>query len=125
MNIPELGAVYGVSPIWFVDDSSAVWRREPVKSMWILARSAGGALRVKGRRLGGWQTAQFQTNADAPRTAVLEVSDPWHGGIFNPRREINREYAFVGSYVIYPMPGCWEFIASVQNHQVRIVRELH
>jgi len=39
-------------------------------------------------------------------------------------REIMSKYAFIGSSVFYPSPGCWELTATLGDEDVRIVRDL-
>jgi hypothetical protein len=38
--------------------------------------------------------------------------------------QLMKEYAFIGSVVMYPSPGCWELTATLGDEEVRIVRDL-
>ena len=38
--------------------------------------------------------------------------------------QLMKDYAFIGSMLMYPSPGCWELTATVGDDEVRIVRNL-
>jgi hypothetical protein len=116
------GPVSGESPVWFVNGSTGVWRRrEPVKSIWVLSRTATGALRLQGHRLDGPGELEFQSGTDSEIVRTLDIADPWHDSMRPGGRSAMERYAFVSMYVYYPSAGCWELVARLGDREVRIV----
>lgn len=127
-RLPEvIAAMAGRSPVWLVEGDLGRWSGADaaVKSAWVLSRKGTGALQVRGRRLDGPGVLTFLYQG-GPGTAVLRVDDPWRWSMIpgGAGAQVMRDYAFIGSAIIYPSPGCWELTASLGEEQVRIVREL-
>jgi hypothetical protein len=118
----------GARPIWFVDGGGGTWQGVdvPVKSAWILDRTATGPLRVTGRQIQNGQTLTFREGMNGPITSSLLIETPLAHSMTpgGASAEVMRELAFVSSYVFYPSPGCWELTAQVGNEQVKIVVDL-
>ena len=116
------GPIPGESPVWFVTGSTGVWhRREPVKTILVLARTTAGSLRLHGHRLDGPGELAFQRDVDGDIARALEIVDPWHDSMRPGGPSVMQMYAFVPMYVYYPSAGCWELIARVGDRTVRIV----
>ena len=125
--IPSLGTMVGHYPVWMGDTARGRWhgRDELVKTIWIVARDHPGDLVITGRRLGGEEEVQFGRHRMAfqfelrfPEVHRIQMVP---GGA---SRETIDTYAFRGSYVLYPSPGCWEMIARLGPTTVKIVHEL-
>ena len=85
-------------------------------------------LQVRGRRLDAPGVVSFRPNKDESPSDVLRIPDPWGwrwsmipGGAST---QINRDFAFIPSLLLYPSPGCWELTATLGGEEVRIVRDL-
>jgi hypothetical protein len=130
-RLPEVIApMAGRSPVWLVEGDFGRWAgpNRWSKSAWILSRTGTGALQVRGRRLDASGTVSFRRNMDERPGDVLTIPDPWGrrwsmipGGA---TAQLMKDYAFIGSMLMYPSPGCWELTATVGDDEVRIVRNL-
>lgn len=130
-RLPEvIAAIAGRSPVWLVEGDFGNWRGPDAwgKSAWVLSRKGAGSLQVQGRRLDAPVVVSFRPNMDEPPSDVLRIPDPWGrrwsmipGG---PSAQVIKDYAFIGSMVMYPSPGCWELTATLGDEEVRIVRDL-
>ena len=127
-RLPEvIAAMAGHAPVWLVEGDFGRWSGPgvPVKSAWVLSRKSAGPLQVKGRRLDGPGVLTFSYQGGPP-TDVLRVADPWRWSMIpgGATAQLMKDYAFIGSHVIYPSPGCWELTATLGDEEVRIVRDL-
>jgi hypothetical protein len=130
-RLPEvIAAMAGHSPVWLVEGDFGKWRGPDTwgKSAWVLSRKGAGSLQVRGRRLDAPGIVSLRPNMDEPPSDVLRVPDPWGrrwsmipGG---PSAQVIKDYAFIGSMLMYPSPGCWELTATLGDDEVRIVRDL-
>lgn len=126
--IPSIGVMVGHDPVWIINDGHDQWRGpdQLVKTAWVVARDhPGDSLVVTGRRLDGEGKASFQAGVGAPLGAELIFTDV-DSVLMVPGgadRETIDTYAFRGSYIVYPSPGCWELTARLGEAEVRIVLE--
>src|SRR5436190_7746882 len=127
-RLPEvIAAMAGHSPVWLVEGDSGMWSgpNALVKSAWVLSRKGAGMLQVRGRRLDASGVLAFHYQ-NGPPTDVLRVADPWRSSMIpgGATAQLMKDYAFIGSHVMYPSPGCWELTATLGDEKVRIVRDL-
>jgi len=96
----------GQSPAWLVGGAGTWVKDEPVKTLWVILRSAG-QVRITGHRTDGLAAAKFIREwGDAPSNELV-IENP------NMRRiiphgaspDVLRQYLFFGSNVIYDSPG--------------------
>jgi hypothetical protein len=127
-RLPEvIAAMAGHSPVWLVEGDFGKWSGpdEWRRAAWVLSRKGAGMLQVRGRRLDAPGVLAFRYQ-NAPPTDVLRVADPWRWSMTpgGATAQLMKDYAFIGSHVMYPSPGCWELTATLGDEEVRIVRDL-
>jgi hypothetical protein len=120
-----VGPMVGTDPVWIVDGHS----RDiggPSKTLWVVARTVDGPLRVTGRRLDGAGVLSFQDGYQRPITRELVFENPAKQSVRpgGASAEVMRAYAFLPSYVIYPAAGCWEFTARLGSKEARFTIDL-
>ena len=117
----------GEEPIWLVDGSFGKWLGPEtlVKSVWVLTRASGGDLLVRGRRLAGPGSVQFQDGVNGERSEQLVWSDLVRRSVTpgGATSETMSQYRFVPMYLVYPSPGCWEIEIRIGDEERRIVVE--
>jgi hypothetical protein len=130
-RLPEvIAAMAGHSPVWLVEGDFGRWRGadEWVKSAWVLSRKSAGTLQVRGRRLDAPGVVSFRPNMDEPPSDVLRIPGPrgrrWSMIPGGASTQIEKDFAFIPSLMMYPSPGCWELTATLGDEEVRIVRDL-
>ena len=127
-RLVAIAPMAGTRPVWMVDGAYGVWQGsdKPVKTAWVASRSHQGDLLVTGRRLDGTGRALFKKGVNSPIMEEFIIPNAHKGGISpgGASSEITQEYAFHPSYVIYPSPGCWEFVAHIGNDEVKIIINL-
>jgi hypothetical protein len=115
----------GHGPVWLVDGSFGKWAGEnvPVKSVWVVTRSAGADLVVTGQSLTGNGTIQFRVAMNSPPETQLTIRDPAARSMTpgGAPAEVMSRYAFVASYVMYPAPGCWALDVQYESTRQRII----
>lgn len=118
----------GAGPIWLVNGGLSVWPGAgmPVKTVWILDRRVAGALRVTGRLRQGNQSLTFRDGMTGPITSSFVIEAPLAHSMTpgGASAEVMRKFAFVGSYMFYPSPGCWEVDAQLGDERQRFVVKL-
>ncbi len=128
-RMPDIIApMAGDEPIWLVDGSFGEWVGPEVlvKSVWVLSRAVSGDLLVRGRRLDGAGSVQFQDGVNGERSEQLVLSDL--GGLRSvtpggATSAVMSQYRFVMMYLVYPSPGCWEIEIRLGDEERRIVVE--
>ena len=120
-----VGPMVGTDPVWIVDGHS-MDIGGPSKTLWVVARTVDGPLRVTGRRLDGDGDLRFQDGYHRPITRELVFENPAQQSVRpgGASAEIMRAYAFLPSYVIYPTAGCWEFTARLGSKEARFTIDL-
>ena len=117
----------GEAPIWVVDGSFGSWLgpEEAVKTAWVVERDLRKDVLVEGHRLGTGERVRFmQPDRTMGKSLRLEFTERLTiipGGATD---EQVRRFAFFSSLAYYPVPGCWELIASAGEDTVRIVLDL-
>ena len=124
-RLPVIASMAGASPVWVVDAAFGVWpgSDKPVKTVWVVARSHQGDLRVTGRRLDGPGRAQFKKGVYGSIVDELVIPNAHRMGVIpgGASSDVVRDHAFHPSYVIYPSSGCWELVARMGGDEVKVV----
>ena len=114
----------GASPAWMVDGSTT-WQGEgvPTKTLWVLRRTSS-VVRISGRRLDAPGSAKLRYGSDA--SGMLVVANPSKDSVIpgGASPTVMHSYVFLPSHVMYPSPGCWEFLVQIAQETFRIVREI-
>ena len=94
-----------------------------VKSVWVLSRASSGDLHVRGDRLDGQGSVQFQDGVNGERSEQLVWSDLERRSVIpgGATADIMSQYRFVPMYIVYPSPGCWEIEVRFGGEERRIV----
>lgn len=116
----------GDGPVWLVQGLNGRWIGEPIKSVWVVDRKAAGDLTVTGKRLDGTERLNFKAEMAAPISGVLTKAKPIDQSMTpgGAGADVMRQYVFVGSYVIYPAPGCWALDVALGPSRQRIIVSL-
>ncbi len=94
----------------------------PLKALWVVAKDTPGDLFVTGHRLDGPGTMRFARESAAPADSLV-IPDARLGGVTPGGADAQTlaGYAFHSSTALVPTPGCWEYVAHLGAHEVRIV----
>jgi hypothetical protein len=104
-----IGVATGADPAWLLDGSSGHFSNEPnapVKTLWIFKTRQ--RVLVKGRERNTGATTRFQHQGlNGPIGDEMVVEDPRRESVLpgGTTRELLNVYAFIPSYVFYPIQG--------------------
>lgn len=114
---PDLGPTMGQFPVWFASRPLPVlpWRKELVRTVWVVDRSVSGDLVLGGRQTDGPALPQFVREGGGRATEQLVVTSAPRVGSTTASPTAAR-YADIQVYLSVPQPGCYDLTARLGDY---------